>query len=73
MCLLFGAEQVVYSGFLEFFLWKQLPAAAQNDAMRALRVNQNSKVAAGQLNNELKLIIKLRKAEQNCRVADHSL
>ena len=32
---------------------------AQNDAMRALRVNQNSKVAARQLNNELKLAIKL--------------
>lgn len=26
-------------------------AAAQNDAMRALRVNQNSKIAARQINN----------------------
>ncbi len=37
-------EQVMFSGFLELF-WKQLPAAAKNDAMRAVRVNQNSKVA----------------------------
>ena len=36
--------------------------------MRALRVNQNSKVAARQLNNELNLAIKLRKAEGSCRV-----
>ena len=31
--------------------------------MRELRVNQNSKVAAGQLNSELKLTVKLHKAE----------
>ncbi len=30
---------------------------SENDAMRALRVNQNSKVVVGQMNNELKLII----------------
>ncbi len=46
VCLVFAAEQVVYSGFLEIFHWKQLPAAAKNNAMRAVRVNQNSKVAA---------------------------
>ena len=51
----------MYCDFLQLFLRKQLPAAAQNNAMRALRVNQNSKVAAGQINNELKLTIKLRK------------
>ncbi len=33
---MFGAEQVVYSGF---FCEKQLPAAAKNTAMTALRVN----------------------------------
>ncbi len=41
-----GAEQVVYSGFLELFLRKQLTAAAKNDATRTARVNRNSEVAA---------------------------
>ena len=36
-------------------------------------MNQNSKVAAGQINNELKLTIKLRKAERSYRVSDNSL
>ncbi len=36
---------------------------AENDTMRAVRVNLNSKVAARQLNNELKLAIRLRKVE----------
>ena len=36
--LLFGGEQVVYSGFIEQFHWKQLPTDAENDAMRAVRV-----------------------------------
>ncbi len=31
VCLLFGAEQVVYSRFLELFYWKKLLAAAEND------------------------------------------
>ena len=35
----FGNEQVAYSGFLELFLWKQLPAAAENDAMRQGKAN----------------------------------
>ncbi len=30
ICLLFVAEQVVYSGFLQFFHCKQLPAVAEN-------------------------------------------
>lgn len=49
VCLLFAAEQLECSGFLELFLWK------------ALSVNQNSNVAAWQLNNELLLIIKQHK------------
>ncbi len=32
VCLLFGARQVVYSGFLELFRWTQLPAATENKA-----------------------------------------
>ncbi len=33
VCLPFAAGQVVYSGFIRaFFYWKQLPAAAGNDA-----------------------------------------
>lgn len=40
--LLFGAQQVAQSGILEIFQWIQLPAEAENDTMRALRVNQNS-------------------------------
>ena len=42
-CLLFGAKQVLYNGFLEVFRAKRLPAAAKHDAVRALRVNRNSK------------------------------
>ncbi len=43
VCLLFGAEQVVYRGFIELFHWKKkLLAAAKNNTMRA--VNQNSSV-----------------------------
>ncbi len=56
--LLFAAEQVVYSGFLQL---------SENSAMKALRVNQNSKVVAGQIKSELKLTIKLRKANRSCR------
>lgn len=41
VCLLFAAEKAVYSGFIEFFLRKQLPDA--NDAMRRVSMNQNSK------------------------------
>lgn len=43
VCLLFGVEQVLYNVSLEFFLWKQLLAAAENSTIRAVRVNQNSK------------------------------
>ena len=50
-----------------------MPAAAESDTIGALRVNQNSKVVAGLLNNELKLAIKLCTAEGSCRVADHYL
>ncbi len=42
VCLLFGAGQVVYGGFLELFHWKQLPAAAENKDDE--RRNQNRKV-----------------------------
>ncbi len=55
VCLLFGAEQVAYTGISELFHRKQLPAAAKNDTMRVVRMNQNSKVAAEQLKKELKL------------------
>ena len=34
-------------------------------------VNQNSKIAAGQPNNELKLAVKLCKAERSCRITDN--
>ncbi len=45
VCLLFGAELLMYTGFLELFRWKQLPAAAENDALGVVRVNQNSEIA----------------------------
>ncbi len=32
VCLLFGAEQVVYSGFMKALCCKQLPAVAGNKA-----------------------------------------
>lgn len=44
-CLFFGAEQMLWWIFRAFH-WKQLPAAAGNDAMRLLIVNQNNDVAA---------------------------
>lgn len=53
--LLFCAEQVVCCEFIELL---QLPALAVNNAIRAVRVNQQSKVAARQLNNKLKLTTK---------------
>ena len=55
VCLLFGAEQVGYSGFLLLFHWQQLPDAADNVAAK---VNLNCKVVS-LLNNELRLTIKL--------------
>ncbi len=48
VCLLFGDEQVVFSGCLELF---QLPAGVENYTMRAVRVNPNSK-AAGQTDKQ---------------------
>lgn len=30
VCLPFGAVQIVHSGFLELFHWKQLPAETEN-------------------------------------------
>lgn len=42
VCVPFCAKLVVYCGFLEFICWKQLPAVAENDVMRAEGVNQNS-------------------------------
>ncbi len=47
ICLWFGTEQVVYSGFLELFRWKQQPAVAENNAMKVVRVNKNSSSSAG--------------------------
>lgn len=35
-------------------LWKQLPAVAEIDAVSEEKLNQNSVVAGGQLNKELK-------------------
>lgn len=57
---MFGADQVLYWGFLEILLvesyfLKQPPAAAENKTVGTVKVNENSKVAAGQLNDELKL------------------
>lgn len=47
-----GAEQVMHSGL-------QLPAAAEKDAMRAVRESQTVKLWVRKLNNELKLAKKL--------------
>lgn len=46
-CLLFGAEQAVFSGFTEaFYSW--------NDAFRAVTVNQNIYLQQQNQNNKLK-------------------
>ena len=63
-CLPFQAEQVLHGRFLELLLELLLPAVAKSDTRKALRANQSSKVGA----NELKLAIKLCKAEGSCRV-----
>ena len=47
-------------------------AVPKNNTMRPVAVNQNSKVAAGPLNNEQKLAIKLCKAKGSDRIADNS-
>lgn len=53
----------MYGGFSD----KQLSAVAENDTMRAVKVNKTVKLQAVQLNNELKLIM-LCKAKGNlCR------
>ncbi len=31
VCLVFGARQIVYSGFLDLIQWKQLPAGNDTD------------------------------------------
>lgn len=63
VCLLLGVVEVEHSQFSE------LPAAARSEAMRAVRVNQKSKVGPGQLNNGLKLTNKLWEMEG---VADYN-
>lgn len=52
LAVLFGAEQVVLSGFIKALLW---------DWTRAV------KLWAGQLDDELKIALKLCKAEENYR------
>lgn len=54
-------------GSSELFCGKQQPAASENDAMRAVRVKQDSKGAPGQLNTELYLTVKFHIAEGSCR------
>lgn len=44
ICLLLGAEQVEYNGFLVLFSRQQLHIVAENNAMRAVRGNKNNKV-----------------------------
>lgn len=51
--MLFGAKQVVYTWFLELFN-EHLYVAAENNAMRAVRVIQTVKLPAGRQDNELK-------------------
>ncbi len=43
VCLLFGAEQAVYSEFLQLTA-ETAPAAAESDDIRTMSMNQNSKV-----------------------------
>ena len=64
VCLLSGAGQVEYCGFIRAFSLKI--AAAQNAAIRAVRVNQNSKVVG----HKTKMLCK---AERNCRVVKGDL
>lgn len=59
---LFAAEQVLCSEFFwRFFLWKQLPAAARHNIMRAVRT-ENELHGDERINNELKLDIKSERA-----------
>ena len=43
-CLPLCANQLVYYVFLELFLWKRPPATMEQDATRAVRVQQNTQV-----------------------------
>ncbi len=45
VCLLFGAEQVVYGGFLRAVLLKTAACCSRNNTMRAVSVNQNREAA----------------------------
>lgn len=58
--------QVVFGEFLELFHQQQLPAAKEEGAMRAVRVDQNSKVVGLAAKNKLKLTIKLCKDQRSC-------
>lgn len=62
VCLLYDAEQIVNSGFLELFHTKKkmLHAASKNDTMTS--VSEPEELWARQLNNELNLAVKLLKS-----------
>ena len=60
--LLVGSGQVAHTGFLELFHWKQLPAAAQNDTVRAMGENQNNKVEGWTAKQWAEIHMKLHKA-----------
>lgn len=66
VCLLFAADQVVFFCFV-LFLYRFF---FENDPMKGVRVNQNSKAVSGQINNKLELTVKLRGAAD---LVDNSL
>lgn len=53
VCLLFGAQQVVYFGSLELFCCKKLPAVAKNNPMKVVRLKQMVMLQARQLNDDM--------------------
>ncbi len=49
VCLFFGAEQVVYSGFIRAFYWKQLLATVGNNANESKQKNYRNLLKLKQL------------------------
>ena len=67
VCPLFGAGQKGNNGFLVHFPQKEQLASTENDALRAVTVNQKSLVAENH-HDELKDIMELHRAEGKRRV-----
>lgn len=67
LCSLFSTEQLVYNGVLELFHCKKAPSCAQIRSCESGVWTKAVKWPGTQVDNELKLVIKLRNAVGSCR------